>query len=62
MTISGLFSFLKLDQLSNIQSVACDQIAGGHGLGRWWGGEEERPECFWPHSAQQGAATAMLPT
>lgn len=32
-SISGLFSFLKLDQLSNIQSVAGDRIAVGHGVG-----------------------------
>lgn len=59
LTISGLFSFLKLDQLSNIQSVAGHRIAVGHGLGALvgWGGKEERP-----HSAQQGAATAKLPT
>lgn len=57
-TISGLFSFLKLDQLSNIQSVAGDRIAVGHEVGS--SGGEARG--LWPRSAQQGAATANLPT
>lgn len=57
-TISGLFSFLKLDQLSNIQSVAGDWIAVGNGVGA--SGGEARG--FWPRSARQGAATANLPT
>lgn len=37
LTISGLFSFPKLDQLSNIQSVAGDRIAVGHWLGGFAG-------------------------
>lgn len=46
LTISGLFSFLKLDQLSNIQSVASDRIAVGHGLGALVGWESGEAAVF----------------